>query len=203
MAEELDLGAKLQEDAINNVSQSVGTGFDGLTPSVESIDANVKSIKDEFSSGWFFETLNSILDNNKSQSEKQEKRDIQNENTSAAIDHICEVADLDRNDNVDNNAKKTKTSGLKVDDLKDLNATSGLGFALISTQIADIANTLNKSKSLISHGLATLRENGLVKTRREGKIVYYSIDDEEIAILLKSEGLILEDIDSWEILNKH
>lgn len=144
MAEELDLGAKLQEDAINNVSQSVGTGFDGLTPSVESIDANVKSIKDEFSSGWFFETLNSILDNNKSQSEKQEKRDIQNENTSAAIDHICEVADLDRNDTVNNNTKKTKTSGLKVDDLKDLNATNGLGFALISTQIADIANTLKK-----------------------------------------------------------
>jgi DNA-binding transcriptional ArsR family regulator len=40
------------------------------------------------------------------------------------------------------------------------------------------------SKSSISHQLAKLRENGVVKCRKEGKEVYYSLDDSHVLELL-------------------
>ena len=46
--------------------------------------------------------------------------------------------------------------------------------------VCDIANVLNMTKSSISHQLATLRKSGIVKSRREGKEVYYTLDDEHI-----------------------
>ena len=46
--------------------------------------------------------------------------------------------------------------------------------------VCDIANVLNMSKSSISHQLSTLRQNGIVKCRREGKEVFYSLDDEHV-----------------------
>ncbi len=46
--------------------------------------------------------------------------------------------------------------------------------------VCDIANVLNMTKSSISHQLATLRKSGIVKCRREGKEVYYTLDDEHI-----------------------
>ena len=46
--------------------------------------------------------------------------------------------------------------------------------------VCDIANLLNMTKSSISHQLATLKENGLVKARKEGKEVYYTLDDEHV-----------------------
>lgn len=46
--------------------------------------------------------------------------------------------------------------------------------------VCDIANVLGMTKSSISHQLATLRNVGIVKYRREGKEVYYTLDDEHI-----------------------
>jgi ArsR family transcriptional regulator len=48
------------------------------------------------------------------------------------------------------------------------------------TCVCDIANILSMSKSSISHQLATLRNSGIVKCRKEGKEVYYSLDDEHV-----------------------
>lgn len=47
--------------------------------------------------------------------------------------------------------------------------------------VCDLANVLSMSKSSISHQLGKMRNNGIVKCRREGKEVYYSLDDEHIA----------------------
>ena len=49
--------------------------------------------------------------------------------------------------------------------------------------VCDIANVLNMTKSSISHQLAILREAGLVRFRRNGKEVYYTLDDEHISRL--------------------
>ena len=49
--------------------------------------------------------------------------------------------------------------------------------------VCDIANALNISKSLVSHQLAVLRKNEIVKSRRSGKEVYYTLDDEHISKL--------------------
>ena len=46
--------------------------------------------------------------------------------------------------------------------------------------VCDIANALSMTKSSISHQLAILRENGIVRSRKEGKEVYYTLDDEHI-----------------------
>ncbi len=46
--------------------------------------------------------------------------------------------------------------------------------------VCDIAAALNASQSAISHQLRILRANGLVKPRRDGKTVYYALDDEHV-----------------------
>ena len=39
---------------------------------------------------------------------------------------------------------------------------------------------LNVSQSAISHQLRTLKQARLVKFRRDGKVIYYSLDDDHI-----------------------
>ena len=46
--------------------------------------------------------------------------------------------------------------------------------------VCDLAVLLNMTKSAISHQLKTLRLANLVKNRREGKIVYYSLTDKHV-----------------------
>jgi DNA-binding transcriptional ArsR family regulator len=46
--------------------------------------------------------------------------------------------------------------------------------------VCDIAALLGMSKSAISHQLRTLRQTRLVKYRREGNVVYYSLEDEHV-----------------------
>ncbi len=55
-------------------------------------------------------------------------------------------------------------------------------FALDKSEmcVCDIANVLGMSKSSISHQLGTLRRSGIVRCRRQGKEVYYMLDDEHI-----------------------
>jgi len=54
--------------------------------------------------------------------------------------------------------------------------------------VCDIAALLGMTKSSISHQLRSLRQTKLVKNRRDGKIVYYSLDDDHIQNIL-SQGL--------------
>lgn len=51
--------------------------------------------------------------------------------------------------------------------------------------VCDLANVLNMTKSSISHQLATLRRSGVVKCRKEGKEVYYTLDDDHIVQLFE------------------
>ncbi len=46
--------------------------------------------------------------------------------------------------------------------------------------VCDIAVLLNMTKSAISHQLKTLRQADLVKFRREGKVIYYSLKDDHV-----------------------
>ena len=51
--------------------------------------------------------------------------------------------------------------------------------------VCDIANVLGMSKSSISHQLGTLRRSNIVKCRREGKEVYYMLDDDHVKQLFE------------------
>ena len=50
--------------------------------------------------------------------------------------------------------------------------------------VQDIAAALGVTKSAISHQLSGLKENKIVKSRRDGKNVYYSIDDDHVSQVL-------------------
>jgi DNA-binding transcriptional ArsR family regulator len=54
--------------------------------------------------------------------------------------------------------------------------------------VCDLAEVIGMSQSLVSHQLRVLRNLRLVKHRREGKMVYYSLDDEHI-LQLFTQGL--------------
>ncbi len=59
-------------------------------------------------------------------------------------------------------------------------------YALFESElcVCDIARLLNLSQSAISHQLRILKTNKLVKFRRDGKTVYYSLDDDHVRSII-------------------
>ena len=51
--------------------------------------------------------------------------------------------------------------------------------------VSDLAYLLNMSISAVSHQLKSLRNAKLVKIRRDGKNIFYSLDDEHIKSILE------------------
>ncbi|MCT8978122.1 metalloregulator ArsR/SmtB family transcription factor [Clostridium sp. CX1] len=64
-------------------------------------------------------------------------------------------------------------------------------YALLNAEmcVCDIAALFNMTQSAISHQLRILKQSRLVKYRREGKIVYYSLDDEHVKQIF-DQGLV-------------
>ncbi len=60
--------------------------------------------------------------------------------------------------------------------------------------VCDIAQLLNMSQSAISHQLRVLKQAQLVKARREGRTVFYSLADDHVRTIV-NQGMehILED----------
>lgn len=58
--------------------------------------------------------------------------------------------------------------------------------ALLSSElwVCDICSLLNMTKSAVSHQLRILRQAKLVKNRRRGKEIYYSLDDDHVASII-------------------
>jgi ArsR family transcriptional regulator, lead/cadmium/zinc/bismuth-responsive transcriptional repressor len=54
--------------------------------------------------------------------------------------------------------------------------------------VNSLAAAVGISESAISHHLRSLRQMGLVQTRREGKEVYYRVDDDHLIALFR-EGV--------------
>ena len=50
--------------------------------------------------------------------------------------------------------------------------------------VQDIANTINMTQSAVSHQLSILKDARFVKARKEGKVVYYSLDDDHVKKIL-------------------
>jgi DNA-binding transcriptional ArsR family regulator len=51
--------------------------------------------------------------------------------------------------------------------------------------VCDLAAFLGLTESAISHQLRRLKDQALVRNRREGQILYYSLDDEHVSGLLR------------------
>ena len=50
--------------------------------------------------------------------------------------------------------------------------------------VCDLAEALNMTQSAISHQLRILKQNKLVKSRREGKSVFYSLADNHVRTIV-------------------
>ena len=69
-------------------------------------------------------------------------------------------------------------------------------YALMENElcVCDIANIVQTTQSAISHQLRLLKQAKLVKFRKEGKVVYYSLDDEHISQIVKKEPDHIEEL---------
>ncbi len=63
-------------------------------------------------------------------------------------------------------------------------------FVLMEGEICvnDLAGILDMTQSAISHQLRILKQNKLVKSRRDGKMIYYALDDDHVRSILE-QGL--------------
>jgi DNA-binding transcriptional ArsR family regulator len=109
----------------------------------------------------------------------------------ASMEDVCQVRIINENkvnlvkdqmleDNVFGNLSNTfKTLGD--------NTRVRILFALSKEElcVCDISAVLDMSISAVSHQLRVLRNMNLVKYKKEGKIVYYSLNDDHIVRLLK------------------
>ena len=59
-------------------------------------------------------------------------------------------------------------------------------FVLSSAEVCvcDLARVLNMTQSAISHQLRILNQNKLVKSRREGKSIFYSLADDHVRTII-------------------
>ena len=55
--------------------------------------------------------------------------------------------------------------------------------------VCDLSATLNMTQSAISHQLRVLKQANLVKFRREGKVVYYTLSDDHVKDIF-DQGLV-------------
>ena len=77
--------------------------------------------------------------------------------------------------------------------LADLFKTFGDGtrvrilYVLLEAEVCvcDLATLLGMTQSAVSHQLRILKEARLIKARRDGKTVFYSLADDHVATLLK------------------
>ena len=96
--------------------------------------------------------------------------------------------------------KKSITSALKAvqdtdtilhltETFKLLGDTTRLKIVMALTNeelcVFDISRVLSVSESAVSHQLRILRTMRLVKQRKEGKLVFYTLDDEHIEDLIR------------------
>ena len=64
--------------------------------------------------------------------------------------------------------------------------------------VCDLAKALNMTQSAISHQLRILKQNKLVKSRREGKSIFYSLADDHVrTIINQGREHIEEDRRLW------
>jgi len=107
-----------------------------------------------------------------------------------AVADTCEIEFVDERKvkRVERQMKSTEAVSLLSETFKILGDQTRvrIAFALSKEElcVCDLSNLLNVSQSAVSHSLRSLRQMKLVRFRKEGKIAYYTLDDEHIAHLL-------------------
>ena len=96
---------------------------------------------------------------------------------------------------------ETMPDELELDSLAELFKVFGdptrirILFTLFETEVCvcDLAKALNMTQSAVSHQLRILKQSRLVKNRRDGKSVFYSLADDHVrTIIAQGREHILE-----------
>jgi DNA-binding transcriptional ArsR family regulator len=107
---------------------------------------------------------------------------------------VCQVMVVDQGsvERAQNNMRSDKTLYELAETFKVLGDATRVrilhALSLEELCVCDIATLVNASQSAISHQLRLLRTAKLVKFRKEGKMAYYSLDDDHIRNLFE-EGI--------------
>lgn len=99
-----------------------------------------------------------------------------------------------------NKVHKRMPSGESLSKLADLFKVMGdntrvkILWALSESEmcVCDLAYLLNMTQSAISHQLRVLKQTGVVESRKEGKVVFYSLSDTQIKGVFKQGITYLE-----------
>ena len=106
-------------------------------------------------------------------------------------DEVCECEII--HEDVVNEVKATFPKDEMIFDLADFYKIFGdttrvkILYALDKSElcVCDISALLAMSVSAVSHQLRTLRESNLVRTKRQGKVIYYSLADDHVKSILE------------------
>ena len=106
-------------------------------------------------------------------------------------DDICEITciDVDKVDRVKKSIAQHNTQTVSQI-FKSLSDDTRIKIALSLSEedelcVCDVANIVGCSTATASHHLRLLRNMGLAKYRKEGKLVFYSLDDEHVRQLIQ------------------
>jgi DNA-binding transcriptional ArsR family regulator len=76
-----------------------------------------------------------------------------------------------------------------------------IAYALVQEDelcVCDVANIIDATMATVSHHLRHLRNLGIAKSRKEGKLVFYSLDDEHVKMLVTTAIVHGKEVDNRE-----
>jgi len=115
-------------------------------------------------------------------------------------DNLCEITVI--HEDVVNKVKQIMPEDGFIYDLAELfkvfadSTRMKVIYALLENElcVCDLANIVGTTQSAISHQLRILKQSKLVKFRKDGKVVYYSLDDDHISQIVKKGCEHLEEL---------
>ena len=114
------------------------------------------------------------------------------------MENICQIIHKDVVDRVTKNMLKEDASIDLAEFFKIFGDSTRIKIlnALLTESmcVCDIAALLNMTHSAISHQLKILKQSKIVKYQKQGKVVYYMLDDEHIEQIFKKGVEHIEEI---------
>jgi ArsR family transcriptional regulator len=65
--------------------------------------------------------------------------------------------------------------------------------------VCDLASATGVNRTTVSHQLRVLRDHRVVRRRRDGKVIYYALDDEHISALLTMGSAHVDELQRPEV----
>ncbi|MFA9559433.1 ArsR/SmtB family transcription factor [Evansella sp. AB-rgal1] len=76
-----------------------------------------------------------------------------------------------------------------------------IAYALVQEEelcVCDVANIISATTATVSHHLRHLRKLGIAKSRKEGKLVFYSLDDDHVKMLVSTAVIHGKEVENRE-----